>query len=169
MSVQCVYAGGFGMWPGEEATSWCGDAVSDCLAFPVPFRKYQSPPTQFLRSPFDANVPPVACRIWGMLFENCCPCTQAGLLCPSPRPAPQEFRHILTEKDTLVMSAAHRWHHMTPVCVMELRTSQPKALAVLIAFAFVNSKVTWCGTNKPTNKKTKLWGFCLSMGNADCL
>lgn len=69
MSVQCVYAGRFGMWPREDATSWCNDGASDCLAFPVLFRKYQSPPTQFLHSPFDANVPPVACRIWGMLFE----------------------------------------------------------------------------------------------------
>ncbi len=57
------------MWPGEDATSWPNDAASDCLALPVLFRKYQSPPTQSLHNPFDANVPPVACRIWGMLFE----------------------------------------------------------------------------------------------------
>lgn len=35
----CVYARGFGMWPGEDATSWRNDAASDCLALAVLFRK----------------------------------------------------------------------------------------------------------------------------------
>lgn len=78
------------------------------------------------------------------------------LIVPISPPAPREFRHVITEKDTLVMTAAHRRHHMTPVCVMELRTSQPKALAVLIMFALSNSKVIWCGTNKPKNKNKTL-------------
>lgn len=90
-----VYARGLGMWPGEDATSWRNDAASDCLALPVLFRKYQSPPTQSPRSPVDANVPLVACRIWGMLFEI------LSLQTDSPG-RPQVFRCIMTEKDTVL-------------------------------------------------------------------
>lgn len=58
------------MTPGEDATSWRGDAASDCWALPVLFRKYQQPPTQCPRSFIDANVPPVACWIRGLLLET---------------------------------------------------------------------------------------------------
>lgn len=54
--------------------------------------KYQSPPTQSPCSPVDANVPPVACRIWGMLFEIVSLYT-VRLIVPVPLPAPQELMY----------------------------------------------------------------------------
>lgn len=134
VSPECVYAGRLGMWPGEDATSWRNDASSDCLALPDLFRKYQSPPTQSLCSPVDANVPPVACRIWGMLFEIVVPVHRQTYCAPPPSlPVPQEY----DQEDTLLMMEAHRQHHMTvlfSVCVTKLRTLQPKILVSFILF-----------------------------------
>lgn len=59
------------------------------------------------------------------------------LIVPISLPAPQEFRCIITEEDTLLMVVAHRRHHMTvltSVCVMELGTLQPKTLVLFILF-----------------------------------
>lgn len=45
------------------------------------------------------------------------------LIVPVPLPAPQEFRRIITEKDTLLMTVAHRQHHMAvhfSLCVTKL-------------------------------------------------
>lgn len=104
-SVQCVYAGSSDMWPWEDVTCWCSDAASDCLAFPLLFRKYQSPPTQFLHSPFDANVAPVTFRILGML-EIVSLYTGRHIVAIS-LPVPQKFRWLITKVDRLLLIIAY--------------------------------------------------------------
>lgn len=55
------------------------------------------------------------------------------LIVPVPLPLPQQFRCIITERDTLLMMVAHCQHHMMvllSVCVTKLRSLQPKILLV---------------------------------------
>ena len=108
--------------PWKTQQGWRNDAASDCLAAPVLFRKYQSPPTQSPRSSIDANVPPVACRIWGMLFESLSLYTGRLMVSTSNPPppshprVPQEFRCIVTERHALPMTVTHRVAIASQLC-----------------------------------------------------
>lgn len=151
LRLSTVYAGGHGMWPEEDATSWCNDAASDCLAFPVLFRKYQSPPTQSPCSPVDANVPPVACRIWGMLFEILSLYT-VRLIVPVPLPAPLELMYYhwggYAPYDGSPLSASHDadcgllgWCHKTK------NIAAQNTFSLIYLVAHVSSQVIWSATN----------------------
>lgn len=151
MSVHSVYAGGHGMWPEEDATSWRNDAASDCLALRVLFRKYHSPPTQSTCSPVDANVPPVACRIWGMLFEILSLYT-VRLIVPVPLPAPLELMYYhwgrYAPYDDSPLSASHDADSgLLGLCHKTESIATWNTFSLIYCVAHITSQVIWSATN----------------------
>lgn len=126
----CVYARGFGMWPGEDATSWRNDAASDCLALAVLFRK--KPPTQ---SPKAARLTQICYQLHAESEECClkfCPKRTDRGLDASPESGCTE-----TEKEMVLVPVS--WTSQFSICVTKTENLENK----LLLFSFCFSVLTF--------------------------